>query len=163
MRLFVAIPFDKKVKDELMALASGLKKSRTKMKLANGENLHMTMRFIGNDEPEKWIRLMNKIREPSFEVVFDKMGVFPEIGRVRVIWVGCEPVESLLNIHLPIGDEKFVPHVTLSRVYGKPDEVMNGFLNKKISIRAKVDRVLLMNSTLTPNGSYYEVVYEKNL
>ena len=163
MRLFVAIPFDERVKNELIALASGLEKSKTKMKIVNRENLHMTMRFIGEDKPEKWIELMDKIKGKPFDIVFDRIGSFSISGQTRAIWVSCEPVESLLNIHSLIGEGKFVPHVTLSRVRGKPDEVVDEFLKREISIRTMVDGVLLMNSILTSSGPHYEVVYEKNL
>jgi len=88
MRLFVAIPLEENVKEELVRLADELKSSRTKMKLVEKENMHMTLRFIGEGKPGKWERLLNKINEKPFDILFDRVGAFPSVEHPRVIWAG---------------------------------------------------------------------------
>lgn len=161
--MFIAIPLSDEVKEKFVVVQQKLRKSKTRMKLIGKENLHMTMRFIGDDEPDEWIKKLDSIDVKAFDIVFDKLGVFPNENYVRVFWVGCEPVESLLNIHRVIGEGELVPHVTLARVKSKADEVLLELLEECVEIRAHVDKVLLMNSTLTPEGPKYEVVHEKNL
>ena len=163
MRLFIAIPLGEVAKEKIMALQRKLEKSSAKMRIVEKENLHMTMRFIGESEPAEWAKRMDKIVEKPFELVFNRVGAFPNAGHIRVVWVGCEPVESLLNIHRIIGEGELSPHVTLARLKGKPDEAVGGLLDEKVAIPVRVDRILLMNSTLTPSGPKYEVVHEKTL
>jgi len=163
VRLFVAIPLDDNVKDKLVALQQRMKKSGAKLKLVERENLHMTVRFIGEGDPKEWVRKIDQIREKPFVVMFDRLGAFPSRGHARVLWAGCGPVESLLNIHRLIGEGELVPHVTLARVKSRSDDTLREMLEEGINLRVDVKKVLLMNSTLTPRGPVYEVVHEKSL
>ncbi|MFC2174458.1 RNA 2',3'-cyclic phosphodiesterase [archaeon] len=160
MRLFIAIPLPETAKEKLVELQ---RKLTGQLKIVEKKNLHMTMRFIGDCDPQEWIQKMESIGEKPFTMVFDKIGVFPGVGRPRVVWAGCEPSESLLNIHRVIGEGELSPHVTLARVKGTPDKSVLELLNEEISVEVRVDRILLMNSSLGPSGPNYEVVHEKTL
>ncbi len=159
----MAIPLGNTAKDKLAAIQQEMEKSSARVKLVEKENLHMTLRFVGDDKPERWIRKIGQIREKPFSIVLDRIGAFPDEKRVRVLWAGCEPVESLLNIHRVIGGGELIPHITLARIKGKPDDVLLGMLNKKIRVDVAVKGVVLINSTLTPSGPSYKVLHEKTL
>ncbi|MCK4327954.1 MAG: RNA 2',3'-cyclic phosphodiesterase [Candidatus Diapherotrites archaeon] len=160
MRLFIAIPLPEEAKAELVELQRRL---TGPLKIVEKENLHMTMRFIGEGNAEEWTKKLESIGEKAFTIVFDQIGVFPNKDYIRVVWVGCGPSQSLLNIHRVIGEGELSPHVTLARVKGKPDKSVFELLKEKISIEVRVDRVLLMKSILTPEGPKYEVIHEKTL
>ena len=160
MRLFIAIPLPEHAKKELVKLQQGLSGP---IKLVEKENMHMTMRFIGDGDPEEWIQKMGSITAGPFTMVLDRIGVFPNRDYIRVVWAGCDASESLLNIHRVIGEGELSPHITLARVKGKPDKSVLGLLSEKISVEVRVDRILLMNSSLGPSGPEYEVVHEKAL
>ena len=163
MRLFAAIPIGNKAADEFVELQEKMRQSEARLKFVERENLHMTLRFIGEGDVGEWVERIERISEKPFKVLFDRMGVFPARGRPRVIWAGCEPVESLLNIHRLIGGGELVPHVTLARVHGKADGRLLDMLDNGFAIAADVEKVLLMNSSLTTQGPVYGVIYEKAL
>lgn len=163
VRLFIAIPFDESVKQQLAELQQGLIKSRTRMKLVEKDNMHMTLRFIGDSEPQEWIKKIDSITEKPFDLLFDRVGAFPSLQKINVVWAGCSAPQSLLNIHRVIGERELTPHVTLARVKGKPDQALRAFLSTQIRIQARAERIQLINSALSANGPAYEVVHEKNL
>ena len=163
MRLFIAIPLSESVKERVVELQRKLDSSKTRMKLVEKENLHMTLRFIGEGEPDEWITKMDHIKEKPFEIVFDQLGAFPNQEYIRVIWIGCERVESLLNIHRLIGEGELSPHVTLARLKNQPDQVVRGLLDERITLPMQVNKIVLMKSNLTRMGPKYGVVHETNL
>jgi len=163
MRLFIAIPLPDEARKQLVELQRKLAASKTRMKLVEEENLHMTMRFIGEGEPAQWVKKLDSIKEKQFTLVFDQVGTYSYLRKINVVWAGCDAPESLLNIHRVIGEGTLSPHVTLARVHGPPDDAFRSFLEEKPSITAEITRVQLMNSTLGPGGPRYEVVHEKTL
>jgi len=163
MRLFIAIPLPDEARKQLAELQRKLAASKTRMKLVEEENLHMTLRFIGEGEPAEWAKKLDSIAEKPFTLVFDEVGTYSYLKKVNVVWAGCDAPESLLNIHRVIGEGTLSPHVTLARVHGPPDEAFRSFLAEKPAITAEVTRVQLMNSALSSSGPKYGVVHEKTL
>ena len=159
MRLFIAIPLPKKAKEKLAELQQkipGVRKARP-------EQMHMTLRFIGDADPGEWIKKMDSIEEAPFKIVLDRIGAFPEKKRIRVLWAGCGPSQSLLNIHRVIGEGEPSPHVTLARFREPPGEEVKSLVGERIRVEFGVDRIVLFNSTLGPGGATHEVVHEKTL
>ncbi len=164
MRLFVGIFPDKDIAKALWKMGE---KIRGEWKREPPEKLHITLKFMPDEDPERIGKLLEELRHPSFEVVFNKVGTFPPRGRPRVIWVGVEG-EGLLSLKREVDrligipdDKPFVPHLTLGRAKRWID--VDSFLREKVHIKWRVEKVSLVSSTLTPEGSVYKVIKEYEL
>jgi len=135
VRLFVALEIPSKVRDNLAALISELRAvdaaaSKNKARWVRAENLHVTLKFIGNVDAGK----LDAIRAASSEVssggavelCFRGLGFFPNEKRPRVLWAGIvaspnlAPLAAGLNTRLeklgiPRETREFAPHLTLAR------------------------------------------------
>jgi len=126
VRLFFALWPDDDVRDQLAGAARNiqlLKRGRFMRKA----NLHMTLHFIGNTDPENAKCLQEvaaKVISQPFSLQIDTAGQFKRAG---IVWLGCSSVPSELHeLHHQLGrtvstcdyqPEKrhYRPHVTLFR------------------------------------------------
>ncbi len=142
---------------------------------------HLTLKFLGEISTKQLESIQNTISQVKyspFEIYLKGMGCFPNINRVRVIWIGisdgAEKLKQLAGfieeLLIPIGFIKdkrpFSPHLTLARVkYLKKDQKM-ALIHKIEELKElkigtqNVDRVILKKSTLTPKGAIYENLLE---
>jgi len=143
--------------------------------------LHFTLKFLGEISTKQLESVQNtisQIKYSPFKIYLKTMGCFPNINRVRVIWIGisdgAEKLKQLAGIIeellIPIGFIKekrpFSPHLTLARVkYLKKDQKAS-LIHKieesqdlKIGLQ-NVDGIILKKSTLTPKGATYENLLE---
>ena len=130
MRLFVAIQIPADIR---AAFASFLKELATiapRVKWVRAENLHVTLKFLGNTDPAKLAPLQKvlvSVHSPE-PVTFDfhGLGFFPSENRPRVFWAGMESSPNLKSlaqdidraVHdlgFPLEDRPFAPHLTLAR------------------------------------------------
>ena len=169
MRCFIGVPLSDDVRRELIRIQGELKKSTTKMKLVEPENLHITLRFLGDIGDSEVSKITEKLKEISvgkFAVTFSHLGAFPSKNYMRVIWVGVsQGREELTELHRQVGgkEKKFEPHVTLARVKTKPDKMLVDLLGKTLNLPMNVDKVQLVESKLTPKGPIYSKVFEIEL
>jgi 2'-5' RNA ligase len=125
MRLFVALTLPEQVRFRLSLLCCGLPGARW----IPPENLHLTLRFIGEVDGGTMQDIdaaLAAIRAPGFEMEIAGVGHFGNAGKVRAIWAGIAPLKALQHLHdkiesalVRIGLEpegqRFHPHVTLTR------------------------------------------------
>ncbi|ADD09135.1 2'-5' RNA ligase [Aciduliprofundum boonei T469] len=166
MRTFIAIeiPFFREI-EELQKSIEG------RAKLVEEENMHITLKFLGEIE-EKLIEKIKKIVEEckvdKFKISLQGVGFFPNERYIRVIWIGIDGYEPIVKMAKCI-DEKlsklgferekgYVPHLTVARAKGRVS-IMNydRFKNLKFG-EVDVREVKIKNSTLTPKGPIYEDV-----
>ena len=167
MRLFIAVDFNE-LKDYFVELQTLLPKNA---KLSLVKTFHITLKFLGEVQPdkvEKIIEILKNIKFQPFAVFLDSIGIFPTENYIRVVWVGINPEEKVLELQKNIDDtlkplfkkEKgFKAHITLARV--KYPEDKKQFLEqlKKIKIENKkieIKDFRLIKSTLSPKGAVYE-------
>ncbi|OYT26629.1 MAG: RNA 2',3'-cyclic phosphodiesterase [Candidatus Altiarchaeales archaeon ex4484_96] len=175
-RLFIALPLPYGFHDTLSGLQDKIR-HLGKMKLVEPDNVHLTLKFLGNVEVDKIPdieKALAPIREyKKFELRVYGLGAFPNNKRPRVIWLGVEKgVDEIASIHEKISsemikvgftaDKRFHPHYTLARVK---------YLNNKLGLREilvknreqvfgeyTVERITLMESHLSPKGPAYTVL-----
>ncbi|PIV70270.1 MAG: RNA 2',3'-cyclic phosphodiesterase [Euryarchaeota archaeon CG01_land_8_20_14_3_00_38_12] len=178
MRAFIsadigALPGIVKVLDDL-------KNTDADLKLVEPENIHLTLKFLGEID-EKMVDEIAGVMEKSvkevspFRIKLRGVGVFPSMDYMRVLWVGLKDAEKLgiiaerlenglSNLGFKKEKRRFSPHVTIGRVKSSrnKDELQN-FLNentKKDFGEFDVKCIRLKKSVLTPKGPEYSTVKE---
>ena len=177
MRCFIAVDVSSEVKEELRKVEKELSNldSGTRLKLVNPENLHITIRFLGDltdTQINKVKEALKKVKFEPFKVKLNNFGVFPSINFIRVVWVNVLPKEQLIELEKEIdkvlGDvgfkrtKDFETHITLARVkYIKDKKDFIEGLNKIVikPIEFKIDGFSLKKSTLTREGPVYEDIF----
>jgi 2'-5' RNA ligase len=180
IRSFIAFELtNDEIQARLMDVQRQLKETGANLKLVSPENIHITMRFLGNIQPQMVDRLhmeMEQISFNSFQVEIRKVGAFPTIRNPRVIWVGIQTnVDKLVGIsqqlesHLrklgfPTDSKAFRPHITLARVRtGRNRVELVGTLNKIADYLfgvLELHCLKLKKSVLTPKGPIYTTLKE---
>ncbi|MDO9464346.1 MAG: RNA 2',3'-cyclic phosphodiesterase [bacterium] len=156
-----------------------LKKANTGLQLAKLENIHITLKFLGNVPVESINDIQDAINGSvsgfeTFSVSFEKTGAFPNPEYPRVIWVGIEKGReelSLLNTKIknslsmfPLHQEnrRFQPHLTIARVHsGKNRNKLVNTLEELKNIKLGemlAEEICLMESMLKPQGAQYNIL-----
>jgi 2'-5' RNA ligase len=135
VRLFVALQIPSAVRDNLAALIEELRAAdaaatKNKARWVRAENLHVTLKFIGNVDATKLDAIRAALGEVSaggaVELRFRGVGFFPNEKRPRVLWAGIVASANLAPLaagidarieKLGIAREtrEFAPHLTLAR------------------------------------------------
>ena len=171
MRLFVAVDIPMEVKEKVADLRSELPPDNTKpVKI---ENMHLTLRFIG-EVPEVQITEIKKklsdIKFNKFKLSMKSVGVFPNENYPKVIWIGCENKEldklagKIISALSGIGKEdtgKFSAHLTIARVRRKINvkEFLQKHKNENFG-EFEISEFKLIQSILDSDGPTYSVVAE---
>jgi len=180
VRSFIAIELPDEVKAGLTQLQAKLKLGEGSLaKWVDPNSIHLTLKFLGNvsvDKIDKIARAMEEATEGMlpFHLEVSELGVFPNLKRVQVVWVGIGgEVGKLVQLQkriesnlAPLGfapeSRPFTPHLTLARLRNQasPDERQRfGRLiaNTKFEIAytIEVDTISLMRSQLTRGGAIY--------
>ncbi len=175
MRTFIAVEISEAQKRAIAGLERDLKRSDAAISWVRPENVHITLKFLG-EVPEERLQDVFRITEEvcsasvSFAVDIRDTGVFPAMKRPRVIWVGIgrgkdelKKISELLDIHLarqgfPREERPFKPHVTIGRVKG-PRNIQKAIRRlQEIEFEAGsyiADKVVVMKSELKPGGAVY--------
>lgn len=93
MRLFIALDIPEEARSLLAAIVEEHRGDLPEARWVKAENLHITLKFIGDYEEEKLDRLSNEIRKTaalgsSFRAALGGCGGFPSSRKARVLWVG---------------------------------------------------------------------------
>lgn len=170
MRAFISIDLPKEVKDALFKVQRSIGNDLAKINFVHKKNLHLTLKFfvdISEIDVKKVSSVLKKIKFKPFKLKLDKLGFFPALGNVRVLWVGLNPAADVMNLQGDIDEklseyvpreDKFEAHLTLGRV--KAVKKKKEFLDKlsKLvvpSIEFKVSEVNFYESKLTKDGPKY--------
>jgi len=170
IRLFFGLELPAELRMRVAAISTGIDRARW----VEPENLHITLRFIGEvEEPavEDIVREAAAIRFEPFAVTLSGAGHFERRGRVSAVWLGVERNTALAALRdrieaasvragQPPEGRKFRPHVTVARLNrGRPGEVRD-WLAANTMFRAvpfTVHSFALFSSTLGRSGSNYTV------
>lgn len=129
-RLFIAIDLPERIKDDITATYVALPGARW----VDEENLHLTLRFIGDvpgDVADRIVPALRSVNGPSFSLKIKSVGFFPPRREPRILWTGIDNNEELMRLQARIersltsigvdpDGRKFHPHVTVARLNGTP-------------------------------------------
>ncbi len=167
MRLFIAIDLDNE--DYFKNIQKQIDSENTKINLT--KTYHLTLKFLGevNDNLTTKIKeSLNKIKFDDFKIKTSKIGIFPNENFIRVVWVGLEPEDKIIELQKKVDytlkdifkqEKSFKPHLTLARVKFVKDKTEFISDLKKIKVEERefeVKNIKLIKSTLTGEGPVYE-------
>ena len=176
LRVFLAVDVPEgEAKKKIEKFQKALAQTGADLKLVGLENIHITLRFLG-DTPRALVEQLkgelNKIEFPPFQVVFSSVGVFPDQNRINVVWVGIDEgnvglIELsgkinrvLTRFNIPPDRRGFSPHLTVARVRTSRNreallKTVKAFVDSEFSF-FEADSFSLKQSTLTPAGPIYK-------
>lgn len=179
IRAFIASDLSPNTKQLLKSiLVEFQKKSDRHFRWIPLENIHLTLKFIGNIEFIKLEHLKTTLaaavsRRPVIAYDLGGFGVFPNLDHPRIFWLGIKaPIalnelvdtieKNAANIGIHRETRPFTPHLTLCRFQQDMDKTsIRDFLNSlsptllNFSCQDCVTNLTIYKSALTPNGSVY--------
>ncbi|MFO7892927.1 MAG: RNA 2',3'-cyclic phosphodiesterase [Longimicrobiales bacterium] len=184
MRLFIAINFTVKDRRRMYSAARGMRDAELPVRWIDIEQLHMTLKFLGEVRPERVKDVKAAVAQVAaktepFTMMVRGSGAFPTMRRPKVIWLGAEASPELRCLKhdlewelAPQGFERevraFHPHITLGRAtkdaragdFRGFEALVEGMdLEREITVRT----VDLMESYLSAKGAHYEKVMAAKL
>lgn len=180
IRAFIAIPVSQEVRDLVSSILKRLITAGADVKWVEPQNLHLTLKFLGNISLDMVDEISNVIQDAvrgidRFELEIKGISSFPGGNKpMRVIWLGIDDLSGLLEeistriekACRPLGFEPeergFKPHLTIGRVrQGSPNlaKLKSEILSLEFNpLKLSVDQVNLMRSELSPRGPTYTVL-----
>lgn len=191
MRLFLAVPLPPPVVDHVARTTASLQQEDWAIRWTAPGNAHLTLHFLGEVEPERAQLLRLALPEviaqhDTFALRTADLGVFPNMKRPRVLWLGLygpahrlqtlrDAIATVLTgLEFELEDKEFHPHITLGRVRNThnvrvrdlPARIRarfeaasaSGEVTHKRPLPVPVEEVLLVRSYLEPAGARYEVI-----
>jgi 2'-5' RNA ligase len=179
VRLFVALEIPSAVRENLATFMKEMREleapaPKRRARWVRPENLHVTLKFIGEVEPAKLdalcAELANVRSDEPVHLRFRGVGFFPNEKRTRVLWIGIEASSNLsalaaeidqrlAKVGIPAEKKPFTPHLTLARF--EPPGISEK-LRTAIQQRSAVDfgelrtsEFHLIQSKLKPGGAEY--------
>ncbi len=180
IRSFVSIDFeDSQILSRIKSVMSSLSALGGDLKPVEEDNIHLTLKFLGNVSASKLEEVKSSLTQvgfPPFSLEIKGAGAFPSLKRMNVIWVGVgegwsqveliyEQTEKLLHqLGFSRETRDFSPHITVARVKSgrKRDEIAAflGHLTDESFGTFNVQSVRLKQSVLSPSGPKYSTLFE---
>lgn len=137
---------------------------------------HLTVKFFGNTSQADVSEISAAVKNraagfPPLTLAVEKLGVFPDLRRPRVLWAGiCGDVDKLMalqkdlekdfeKIGFPREDRPYRAHLTLARIKAPPAESV---ISKSLALHRNFatekfvcHELILFRSRLTPQGAIY--------
>ncbi|MEM4188494.1 MAG: RNA 2',3'-cyclic phosphodiesterase, partial [Candidatus Hadarchaeum sp.] len=94
-RAFIAIDIDEPLRQKLAEVQNQLRETGGDFKMVEPQNIHVTLKFLGEIPDKKVEDIAEAIKKAvagikKFNMEIKKIGVFPNLNYVRVIWAGVE-------------------------------------------------------------------------
>ncbi len=181
IRTFISIdvePFER-----MVHFHSDLKGANAQVKLVNLDITHLTLKFLGNTS-ENLVPEISNLMDASvdgmepFTIEFRGTGAFPNLNRMKVVWIGVKRIGEMKSIADYLEGEladlgfkkekrKFSPHLTIGRVKGgrnkhKLAEVIENWKDEEFGTM-EVSSIRLKKSVLSPQGPTYSTLHESKI
>jgi len=178
IRCFIAIVLDAHTKRQLSRVQTAIRSTGIHAGWPSAENFHLTLKFLGDISEQALPCIKTVLSEAiadktRFNIIFNRLGVFPNARHPKVIWIGPDEtnpelvtlqreIDSRLNKCHPFAKEKrFSPHITLSRVrhYAKPGTLKKALKIETGAIKIPVNQIHLIESTLYSSGAVHSSLF----
>lgn len=180
MRLFIALPLDPAVENQLGSIIEKLKQQNEPVRWVRSQIIHLTLRFLGETKSSVLPQLKEMLseivsRSQPITTAISSLGTFPAGKRARLIWAGfAQQSETLIHLAASIEQgvrklrfapetKQFSPHLTLGRV--KRNRILDRLPSELANYRMQpipllLDRLTLFHSILRPDGPEYTPLWE---
>jgi RNA 2',3'-cyclic 3'-phosphodiesterase len=184
MRIFVGIDLESEIRAGIARFLDGVRGFAPDVRWVRPESLHVTLKFIGEQKPERVEAIQERLRSvtgAAVEIRFAGYGFFPTAKSPRVFWIGIQAGPALAELAanidaavaelgIPCEDRPFSPHLTLARTGSgaprsrKGDGPSSAFavLDKRLAAMSALDfgtmtarEFYLYQSQLSRGGSKY--------
>lgn len=163
MRCFIAIELDDQTRNILANIQEKLKGKDIKGKYTRIDNLHLTLKFLGEIDRSVYFDIRNLIKKVSvnrklFVLELDRLGKFDK-GSKKIVWAGLLDNKNLINLFRDIEseleeimllkkDNYYIPHITLIREATLIwNDISNIEIQEKLGHPFKASGISLMEST----------------
>jgi 2'-5' RNA ligase len=187
MRAFIAIKLPLNLKSAISGIQEELKRTLPTVSWTKPDNLHITLKFLGEISPEQAVNIKQIITENAkatfgFRIKLETLGVFPNTRCARIIYMGAnegsleikqivEQLElKLAQLGIPKENRSFSSHITIGRIRSRIGQFeIETALNKASRLLDNknfgfvADSITLFKSTLGVEGPTYTVLEEANL
>jgi len=183
VRAFIGIDIDEAVRRRLITIQEQLAATGAGLKLVEPPNIHVTMKFLGEISDDRIAPVSEALGRAAaetkqFDIGVKGIGVFPNLGYIRVVWAGVSGGrEEVITLQRKIDRElqsigfnpekNFVPHLTVARVKtAKNKEKLASFIREMGDAEfgtSRVRSIELKQSKLTPRGPIYSTLARMEL
>lgn len=179
MRSFIAVNLSEELIPTVVDMQTHI--TEGKIKFVEPENLHFTLKFLGDITEKKASDVTASLREicsafTPFPITLKRVGAFPSLDYMKVIWVGVES-EKFFSLSRLVDsgmgklgfkqERDLVPHLTIGRVKFPGNKAV---LKTQVEALAGaevgdmlVDTIRLKKSELTKKGPIYTDIEEIRL
>jgi 2'-5' RNA ligase len=133
MRIFIGIDLDPEIRGRISRFLEGVQGFAADARWVRSESLHITLKFIGEQTPERVEAIAERLRRVKggeFEIRSGGYGFFPTAKAARVFWIGIHAGPQLAELAgsidvataelgIPREDRPYSPHLTLARAGGR--------------------------------------------
>ena len=189
-RLFIAVDLAPEVAARAGRIAARLRDAGIEAAWVHSTQLHLTLHFLGDAVDDANLhRICVAMDEaaatvPAFRIAFGGVGVFPDLRRPRVVWLGVRTgAAELGRLHdalaarleplgFPPEARGFRPHLTLARFRGGRGSAATSAAAIATAIDAcadvdagetAIERVCLYESRLAPTGAEHDRLHVSRL
>ena len=173
-RAFIAIDPPPEVVKEIARLHPLVQNKKFTGKLTELENLHLTLKFLGEISEEtlkKTEELLTQIKFNAFETKLQNAGTFVSHKKPKIVWIkiaGKEIFQLQKQIDISLStlfppENRFMSHMTIARVrYVEDKQDFITYINNLTlkPIRFRVTSFKLKSSIPQPLGPHYTVLKE---
>jgi 2'-5' RNA ligase len=187
LRLFIAVELPAEIQQNVFKETASFRRSlETLVRWVPMENMHLTLKFLGDVAPSNVEFLMQMLRQEAetiacFNIQLTRLGSFPNLKRPRVIYIGIQAPAALDSLQRGIEsgtrrlgyeseEHPFSAHLTLGRVKQnvtatEQQKIRRAIESTQVDLlgNARVDSVHLYKSELKPSGSVYTRLYSAPL
>ncbi len=168
VRTFIALELDADLRTAIGRLMADERHRFAGLRWVRPEGIHLTLRFLGDASPEQIEGLRESLRPlaarcPPVQVRVGGLGLFPERGAPRVLWLGIELPESIYDLQAAceaaavaagfVAEKRaFRPHLTLGRWR---DGASRPALPPADLGPTRLEKLTLFRSELRPGGAIH--------
>jgi 2'-5' RNA ligase len=184
IRTFIALELPPSLISLLAKVQEDLQSMGLRAKWVRPENIHLTLKFLGDIPIEKCPEIESAIKSATkafkpLALSVKGIGVFPGIKNARVLWTGLSgEIEVLANLQQNLemqlvslghkkGNRPFKAHLTLGRIKKRvaPAQLLGAIrvCCEFEPVNFNADHVVLYESDLKSTGAVYTALWSKGL
>jgi len=174
MRLFVAVNFNLKTLEQLEEWQYDLQEKGVRGYWRRRENLHITLKFLGEVEKNRVEAIKESLanirgRVGKFDLKLSGLGVFPNLNRPRILWLGVKQESGLKLLQAEVEKEmgkigflpekrEYTPHITLASggINGITSKILE--YGKTFTLKERVEDFQLMHSLIENGIRKYKIL-----